>query len=195
VIAGIVLAAGASTRFGAQKLLAPLGGVPLVRHAVERMWLSGVSEVVVVLGGDAEAVRGALAGLDVRTVVNDRFAEGMSTSMHAGIRALREGTMAAVVALGDQPTVSPSLIAALITEHRRSGKPIVVPLYGARRGHPVLFAAEVFPELLEVAGDAGGRDVISRDPERVSLVRFGYPLPPDVDTKEDLARLTRTPAP
>ena len=101
VIAAIVLAAGTSTRMGRQKLTLPMAdGRPLVRVAVEQVLAAGLDDTVVVLGRDAEAVARALAGLPVRTVVNPRYAEGQSTSLRAGLDALRPGTAAAVVALG-----------------------------------------------------------------------------------------------
>lgn len=187
-IAGVVLAAGASRRFGAQKLVAPLDGKPLVRWAVERVLASPVTTTLVVVGGDAAAVRGALAGLPVRFVVNDRYAEGLSTSLHAAVRALAdEPPRAAVFALGDQPRVPAVAIGRLVHAFRASGVPIVVPVYaGGVRGHPVLFAANLFPELLAVRGDEGARGVIERDRSRVTAVEIEAPAPRDVDTREEL---------
>ncbi|HET7457805.1 MAG TPA: nucleotidyltransferase family protein, partial [Gemmatimonadaceae bacterium] len=193
-IAGVVLAAGGSSRFTAgesgpgHKLLASLGGKPLVRWAVERMVASPVSTTVVVLGRDAPLVERALAGLRVRCVVNDRWAEGMSTSLHAAIRAVREdGVRAAVVALGDQPLVPAGVVERLVHAFRASGAPVVVPVYdGGVRGHPVLFADNIFPELLAVTGDEGARGVIARAPSRVTTVAVPGKAPRDVDGEEDL---------
>src|SRR5262245_35993146 len=104
MIAVIVLAAGASTRMGRQKLTLPMGdGKPLVRAAVEQVLAADPEDVVVVLGREADAVASALAGLPVRTVMNPRYAEGQSTSLRAGVEALGPGVEAAIVALGDQP--------------------------------------------------------------------------------------------
>ena len=202
-IAGIVLAAGGSRRFaaaggggddaGAHKLLAPLGGKPLVRWAVERMLASPVATVIVVLGRDAPLVERALAGLRVRCVTNERWADGMSTSLHVGIAAARaDGVRAAVVALGDQPLVPAGVVERLVHAFRASGAPVVVPVYeGGVRGHPVLFADTLFPELLAVTGDEGARGVIARAPSRVTAVPVASAAPRDVDTGEDLEILRR----
>ena len=189
MIAAVVLAAGASTRFGSQKLLAEAQGAPLVRRTVEQVVAAGLEEVVVVLGREAQAVRAALDEMEVRFVVNPDFRAGMSTSLRSGIRDLATTVEAAIVVLGDQPGISASTILRLIEEYRRSGQPIVVPVYSGTRGNPVLFDASVFPELASVAGDQGGREVIGRDPLRVATVSFPFAMPSDVDTVEDYRAL------
>ena len=193
MIAAVVLAAGASTRFGAQKLLASIGGAPLVRRTVERVVAAGLDDVVVVLGREAEAVRAALDDLPVRFVVNPVFRDGLSTSLRAGIRDLGPRFVAAVIVLGDQPGIRSSTILTLVDEYRRSGQPIVVPAYSGTRGHPVLFDASIFPELAAVTGDQGGREVIGRDPSRITTVTFPFAAPADVDNAEDLRALVGTP--
>jgi molybdenum cofactor cytidylyltransferase len=186
VIAAIVLAAGASTRMGRQKLTLPMpDGRPLVRVAVEQVLAAGLDDTVVVLGGDAEAVGAALAGLPIRAVTNPRYAEGQSTSLHAGLEALRPGTTAALIALGDQPLADPAVIGRLVGALRDSGRAIAAPRYRDGRGNPVLFAASVFDELLAVTGDRGGRDVVARDPRRVAEVPVDAPMPADIDTPAD----------
>jgi molybdenum cofactor cytidylyltransferase len=186
VIAAIVLAAGASTRMGRQKLTLPMaGGRPLVRLAVEQVLAAELDEVVVVVGGDAEAVAAALATLPVRVVVNPRYAEGQSTSLRTGLDALRPGTDAAVVALGDQPLPDPDVIRRLVAAFRTTGRPIAVPVYRDGRGNPVLFGATLFGELRGVTGDQGGRGVIARDPARVVEVPVDMAMPADIDTPQD----------
>jgi molybdenum cofactor cytidylyltransferase len=186
MIAVIVLAAGASTRMGRQKLTLPLAdGRPLVRAAVEQVLAADLDDVVVVLGREAEAVASALRGLPIRTVMNPRYAEGQSTSLRAGLDALAQGTEAAIVALGDQPLPHPRLLRQLVEAFRTSGRPIVAPVYRDGRGNPVLFASSVFDELRRVEGDRGGRPVIARDPERVAEVPVDAPMPADIDTPED----------
>jgi molybdenum cofactor cytidylyltransferase len=192
VIAAIVLAAGTSTRMGRQKLTLPMAdGRPLVRVVVEQVLGAGVDDMVVVLGGDAEALAVALAPLPVRTVVNVRYAEGQSTSLRAGLDALRPGTVAAVVALGDQPLPDPDVIRRLIAAFRASGRPIAAPVYRDGRGNPVLFAAALFGELRAVTGDRGGREVVARDPARVAEVLVDTPMPADIDTPEDYEAVRR----
>ena len=186
MIAVIVLAAGASTRMGRQKLTLPLAdGRPLVRAAVEQVLAADLDDVVVVLGREAEAVASALRGLPIQTVVNPRYAEGQSTSLRAGLDALAQDTEAAVVALGDQPLPDPRLLRQLVEAFRASGRPIVAPLYRDGRGNPVLFASSVFDELRRVEGDRGGRPVIARDPARVAEVAVDAPMPADIDTPDD----------
>src|SRR3712207_4165472 len=101
MITGIVLAAGRSRRFGSQKLLASVGGVPLARRSVESLLTSSLDEVVVVVGSDAAAVGASLAGLPVRVVVNEAYADGMSTSLRAGLDGLSPTCEAVLVALAD----------------------------------------------------------------------------------------------
>ena len=187
MIIGLVLAAGASRRFGSQKLLAPSGGIPLARRSVEALLASALDEIVVVLGADADAVGASLAGLRVRAVTNPDYADGMSTSLRVGVDALPPQARAAVVALADQPAVGATLVDALIDRYRSTGGPIVAPLYrGGVRGNPVLFERSVFPELRAITGDEGGRSVIARDPGRVVLAEVDVEMPGDVDRPGDL---------
>ncbi len=189
MIAGIVLAAGASRRFGSQKLLAPIGGVPLVRRSVERLLETSLEEIVVVLGSDATAVGDALAGLRVRAVRNVAYATGMGSSLRAGVDALGPAAEAALIALADQPGVGADIVDGLIARYRADRPAVVAPLYrGGVRGNPVLFDRSVFDELRAVAGDEGGRSVVARDPARVALVDFAREMPADVDVPGDLGR-------
>jgi molybdenum cofactor cytidylyltransferase len=189
MIAAIVLAAGASRRFGAQKLLAELHGKPVIRWTVEHMVDSGVDDVIVVLGRDRDKVKDALDGLAVRFVVNENFSAGLSASLRSGVQALTADTNAAVIALGDQPTIECSVVDTLIEHYRSNGKPIVAPAYHGMRGNPVLFEASLFSELESVRGDFGAREVIARDPLRVATVCIDCDPPEDVDTEEELERL------
>ncbi|HET7623388.1 MAG TPA: nucleotidyltransferase family protein [Gemmatimonadaceae bacterium] len=191
MISAIVLAAGGARRFGSQKLLAELHGKPVVRWSVERLLEAQPDEVIVVAGADGEAIRAVLDGLPVRVVVNESWAEGIGSSLRAGIAALGAHADAAMIALGDQPSVEPRVIASLLNTHAEGDKAIVVPSYRGERGHPVIFAASIFPELLVLGGDRGARDVIACDPGRVAMVEFDAPLPPDVDTEAELRFLAR----
>ena len=191
MIAVIVLAAGLARRMGGrQKLLLPLEGKPVVRWSVEGV-LAHAGDVVVVTGRDDPAVRAALAGLPLRFVVNPCPEDGQGSSIAAGAKALPAAASAALVALGDQPRLPPDVIPALLAVRARTGKAIVAPVYRGTRGTPVLFAAEVFPELAALAGDAGARSVVDARAERVAAVDIDAPVPVDVDTPEDLARLGR----
>ena len=189
MIAAIILAAGASSRFGDHKLLATVNGKPLVRLSVEAVLSSQADTVLVVLGRDAAAVRQSLAELPVSFVVNPHYENGMGTSLVAGVSALPADIEAVLIALGDQPLPRPAIVDRLLAAYHSTGAPIVVPVYRDGRGNPVLFAASVFPELLAVRGDEGARAVVARDPSRLSSVHFPFAAPPDVDTPEDLRAL------
>ena len=188
MIAAIVLAAGFARRMGRQKLLLELQGKPVVRWSVEAI-LPHVGDTIVVTGQDDEAVRAALAGLAVRFAVNPRPQAGQGSSIAVGAAALKPWTAAALVALGDQPRLPEGLIARLLAERERSGKAIVAPVFQGTQGTPVLFAAAVFDELRALDGDAGARSVVQARPERVARLAIDAPMPPDVDTPEDYARL------
>jgi len=190
MIATIVLAGGSSKRFGEQKLVVPLAGKAVVRHAVERAMASAPGETIVVTGANGAEVRAALEGLAVRFVENAKFADGMSTSLAAGIAALAPGTEAAVIVLGDQPLVPPEAYAAVLAAYHATQPPIVAPSYNGVRGHPVLFDASLFPELLATRGDRGARGVIATDPRRVGYVELAMPVPVDIDSPAALAAIS-----
>ncbi|HVL23313.1 MAG TPA: nucleotidyltransferase family protein [Thermomicrobiales bacterium] len=184
-IAGIVLAAGLSRRLGRPKQLLELDGRPLVAHVVARAALSSLDEVLVVTGAHAGAIADALEGFRVRIVHNDRYEAGQGTSLAAGIAALAEDVDAAVILLADQPAVLTSAIDLAIGARRVTRSPIVMARYGEQRGHPVLFGRELFPELLQLDGDAGGREIIRAHQADVVLVDGGACAPPaDVDTED-----------
>lgn len=197
MITAIVLAGGASRRFGSQKLLADFDGEPVIRHSVRRLLAADPDEVLVVAGCEGQRVRAALDGLAVRVVMNDGWSEGLSSSLRVGIAALGATTSGALIALGDQPGVRSEDTRALLAAHASSDREITVPMYRGERGHPVLFDRSVFPELLGIRGDRGAREVIARDPGRVLTVAFDAPQPFDVDTPEALAiaRESETPSP
>ncbi len=189
---GILLAAGGARRFGTQKLLQPLGHVPIVRRAAERLLAGGVPALTVVLGREAAAVRAALHDLPAAFVVNRRYSAGLAGSIRAGIRALPPDAAGALVALGDQPDVPPEVVAALLAAFRAGQGPIVAPAYRGVRGNPVLFHRSVFAELLHLRGDVGARALLAADPARVCLVPFDLAPPGDVDTPADYRRALRT---
>lgn len=179
-----MLAAGRSTRYGSQKLLAGLGGEPLVRRTVRGVLDSGVDGVVVVTGSAAEGVRSALAGLPVGFVHNAAFADGMGRSIAAGVQSLPEKVDAAVIVPGDQPNAG-ALIGRLIDAWSEDGEPIVILEFEGVRVPPVLFAKSRFPELTRLTGDAGARSIVEADPSLVRIVTMEGPPPPDIDTPAD----------
>jgi molybdenum cofactor cytidylyltransferase len=183
-----VLAAGLARRMGRQKLLLPLRGRPLVRWSVEALGRH-VDDLIVVTGTDADAVRAALEGLTIRFVENPHPEAGQGSSIAVGAAALPSTTTAVIIALGDQPHMPEDVVPALLSAWRRTGRAIVAPVYRGVQGTPVLFAAEVFPELTALTGDAGARGVVGARPERVARVALDTAMPVDIDTPEDFARL------
>jgi molybdenum cofactor cytidylyltransferase len=188
-IAAIVLAAGGSTRMGEPKQLLPINGQPMVRRVVGAACAAGLDQVVVVLGAQAPAIEPALNGLPVDVVHNPSWAAGMSTSLQAGLTALQAEMEAVMVILADQPGLTPDLLQTLASRYRSTRAPIVVPLHKDRRGNPVVFARALFPELMTVEGDKGGRTLITRYQDQVEFVRVEDPaVLRDVDTYEDYTR-------
>jgi molybdenum cofactor cytidylyltransferase len=168
-IAAVILAAGRSSRMGTEnKLLADLGGKPMVRRAVEAALASSARPVIVVVGHQAAQVRGALTGLDVMVVENPDYAEGLSTSLRKGLDALPAEVEGAVIGLGDMPRVTGPEIERLIAAFNPlEGRAIVVPTVDGRRGNPVLWARAFFPEMRQVTGDTGARLLIAAYAEAV----------------------------
>ncbi len=186
----LLLAAGRSTRFGASnKLLADLDGEPLVRRTARAMLESRARPVTVVTGHMAENVAAALEGLDVKIVHNPDYREGLSASLKVGLKSQPPGLDGAIIALGDMPRITGQMIDQLIAGFApKEGRAIVVPVHGGKRGNPVLFAAELFDEMLSVAGDTGARHIIGQHADVVAEVDLGNDaIFIDVDTPEALA--------
>jgi molybdenum cofactor cytidylyltransferase len=191
-IAAVILAAGRSTRMGGpNKLLAEIGGRPLVRIAAEEALASRARPVVVVTGHQREKVEAALEGLDVRRVHNPNFADGLSTSVKAGLAAVPDDVDGAIVCLGDMPQVTAPLINKLMAAFDpERGALVVVPVIDGKRGNPVVWARRFFPELMALDGDIGARHLIGRYPEAVSEVALTDTAAlVDVDTPEALVRV------
>ena len=188
----VILAAGRGTRFAAgPKLLAPLEGRPLVRHAAEAALASGLRPVVAVLGHEAAGVRAALAGLGLTLVENPDYAAGLATSLRAGLNALPDDEGGAVVLLGDMPRVAPALLDALAAAFRADpALAAIVPVCGGRRGNPVLLnRRRLARELAGLAGDHGAGPLLRGRPD-VREVEVDDPgVLADVDTDAALAAL------
>lgn len=184
------MAAGGSERMGQPKQLLPVRGRPMVHHVTSALVALGLPQVIVVTGAHKEAVGAALADLPVDIVVNESWAEGMSSSICAGLRALCPDLQAVLLVLADQPALTTDLLQSLVAHYRASGAPIVAPVYRGRRGNPVIFDRALFPELLAVRGDRGGRSLIERYREQAELVEVDDPaVIADVDSPEDYRRI------
>jgi molybdenum cofactor cytidylyltransferase len=188
-IAAIVLAAGRSSRMGGpNKLLAEIGGRPLVRIVVEEALASRARPVIVVTGHQRERVEAALIGLPVTFVHNPHFADGLGGSLKTGIAALPAAVDGVIVCLGDMPQVDAGLIDRLIGAlDPGKGALIVIPTIDGKRGNPVVWSRRFFADLMTVEGDIGARYLIGRYPEAVAEVPLsGTAALTDVDTPEAL---------
>jgi CTP:molybdopterin cytidylyltransferase MocA len=181
VVHGLVLAAGGSTRLGRPKMLLDLGGRPLIQHALQPLLDAGMPRVCVVLGAAADAVRAALP-TDTRLSVvwNPAWSSGLASSLQAGLRECW-GADAVLVALGDQPSVTPQVVARVLAA--APGHALVVASHADRLVHPMLFGRALFPELDALRGDVGAREVVRR--HQPEAVRVAGTEPRDLDTRED----------
>jgi molybdenum cofactor cytidylyltransferase len=188
-VTGIVLAAGTASRFGRTKQTIEVGGKPLAQHALEALVEAGVEDIVVVLGHDAEAVRRSLAvPARALVVVNDRYEEGLSTSLAAGLSAADPASEAAVVLPADQPGIRPDHLRAVLETFRTTRARIVRLRFRDAPG-PSLLARDVWSDATRLTGDRGASQLIERHPDWVVEVTVDEDAPPDVDTPGDLERM------
>ena len=194
MICALVLAAGRSRRMGVQKLLLPVNGQPVIVRVVDEVLRSPVDQVFVVIGHEGERVSEALAGHYVHFVTNaDREGE-MLGSVRCGLRAMPEACVAVLVALGDQPGITGDVIATLVGAFQTTGRGIVVPTHGGRRGHPLLFGMRYCDEVLGQYEDVGLRGLLQAHPEDVFEVEVATPaVLEDIDAPEDYKRTVAGP--
>jgi molybdenum cofactor cytidylyltransferase len=185
----IVLAAGAGSRFGGRKLLATLEGRPVLQHVLDRLAQAGVSDVVVVLGHDGDAIEAGLAWRTERRVWNEDPGRGLSSSLRVGFEVLGDDVDRVLVALGDQPRIPAESIRSLLDAPE--DRPIVVPVYDEDRGHnPVRVDRAAFGLVAETTGDRGLGPVMAAHPELVREIQVDAPGGnPDLDTQADLVAL------
>jgi molybdenum cofactor cytidylyltransferase len=181
----VILAAGASTRMGSQKLLLPLGGEPLVHRAVRQACDSGFDDVLVVLGCDHEKTAAALVDLPARLAFNLNYVSGMGSSFRTAVEHLPDSN-AAMFALADQPFVTAREYRAVLEAYRRDKPAIVSVRYGEVVAPPHLFERELFPEL--AALEHGARSILQRHLDRTAVLSFPPDLLVDIDTPEDYER-------
>jgi molybdenum cofactor cytidylyltransferase len=199
-VVGVVLAAGASSRFGSPKLLATLDGRPVLQHTLDAVAASGLDEVVVVLGAEAEAVESAIAWRAERRVVNERPQDGLSSSLRVGLDAAVEipGADAVLVILGDQPLVRPTAVRAIVdaaASPETAGAWFVRARYPADTApNPVLVRRAAWALAAGLDGDYGLGQLLASRPDTVIEVSVDG-ANPDVDTPADLAALATLAAP
>jgi molybdenum cofactor cytidylyltransferase len=186
MIAGIILAAGESKRMGQPKQLMQVGLHTMLQCVVTAASLSKLDRIYVVVGHRAEDVRISLGGYDVHLAHNPAYAEGLGSSVRAGLAALPAEAAAAMFLLADQPFVTVGLIDELLRHSTTEN--IVAAAVDGLRSNPTVFGRGWFPELLQTKGDEGGRRIIGAHPEALVLVETDADLR-DVDTPQDLAAL------
>lgn len=187
--AGIVLAAGSSTRFGSPKQLLDYHGQPFIRQVTQTALNAGLTPVIVVTGANAETVEPIIRDLPAVTIRNSSWSNGQSTSIRAGIATLTGTNVGAALLLNvDQPQVTVHVIGALVERHAAEGAAITAPLAADRRTHPILFDRDTFPDLLSLNGDVSGRAIFSN--YKVEYIPWhDESLLFDVDTADDYRKL------
>jgi molybdenum cofactor cytidylyltransferase len=182
-VSGLVLGAGASTRFGRPKQLLPYRDGTLLGHVVGVARSCQLDQVIVAIGGAADEVRANVELAEVDVVVNDAYGQGCSSSIAAALSALDPRCDLIVLMLGDQPGVSADTVAALLAG--RGEAPAAVCRYDDGRGHPLAFARSLFAELAGLHGDKGVWRLLDRSAAELIEVPVPGPIPLDVDTPED----------
>jgi molybdenum cofactor cytidylyltransferase len=189
-IAALVLAAGQSSRMGANKLRLSIDGKPVLHHVVDTISASGLTKIVMVLGHEAEDVRALFGETDIQFVLNEHYRQGLSTSLQCGIASLPPTIDGAMIFLGDMPDVDAALVKRMVAAFDPSAmRAIVVPRREGRRGHPILWGRQFFRTLIEnTAGDTGGRHLIGQNSVWVAEIDVDHDgIFTDLDTPEDLA--------
>lgn len=159
-IVGIILAAGESGRMGSPKALLNIGERTFIQRIVENLKEAGIDNIIVVLGHQAELILSKKEQFDIKFVINEDYKKGQLSSIQTGIKSLPENVDGIVVWPVDRPLVSSGLVKKLIKKFIETKAPVVVPIYQAQRGHPIIFSADVFPEILRAPQDVGARAVV-----------------------------------
>jgi CTP:molybdopterin cytidylyltransferase MocA len=185
MIVGVLLAAGGSRRFGSQKLVTPVRGLPLIRHGAELLRRT-TDHVVAVIGSDALIVRAALSGTGAEIIENPEWRDGISTSLRRGVASVSPAAEAVIIALGDQPDIRPDIIRKLVETWQRTGFLIVTARYRGVRAPPVLLSRQTFRDIAALVGDVGAKAIMEQHPESVGYVDIDEDPPKDVDTPADI---------
>ena len=191
MIWAIVLAAGESKRMGKPKLLLPFGERTIIESVIENVVHSEVHKTVVVLGSNREEMEKKIGRLPVKIVVNPRYRKGMHSSVQFGFRAIPEDAEAAMVVLGDQPSLSSFTINIIVDAYNRTDSGIVLPIHKGKRGHPVLIDMKYRGEIDNLNPDIGLRELLhrhTRDILEVEVANSG--ILRDIDEWEDYERET-----
>ncbi|HEY7216628.1 MAG TPA: nucleotidyltransferase family protein [Thermoanaerobaculia bacterium] len=188
-IAGILLAAGTSSRMGSNKLLFQVQGESLLRRVARRALAGGLHPLLVVLGHEAARTARELDGLACQTVVNPGYEQGITSSLQAGLSALPAAARATVVMLADMPFVTSEMIAGLVARYRASEAPLVISDYAGVHAPPMLYDRALFGELQAMAEGSGcGRQVVKAHRHEAGVLSWPAAALADLDVPEDYAR-------
>lgn len=190
-IAGVLLAAGTSSRMGSNKLLFELEGESVLRGAARRALAAGVSPLLVVLGHEAERAERELDGLPCQVVINPGYEQGINSSLKTGVSAVPAEAQAALVMLADMPFVTPEMLAGLIARYRSSEAPLVISDYEGVNAPPMLYDRSLFGELLAMTGEGCGRQVVKRHRDDAEVLAWPASALTDLDVPEDYDRVRR----
>ena len=191
-ISGLILAAGTSSRMGQPKQLLPFRGTILLDWVMAQAEsASALDEVIVVLGRAADEIRPRLHNTRARVIINPVFTEGCSGSYKAGMATIDPRAEAVMVLLGDQPGVDSAVIDQVAEDWRTQGGRIALTSYRGRRGHPMVFARELFDQLRQLSGDKAAWKILDAHPDWVRDVAVDHVFPEDVDTRQDYETLLR----
>lgn len=196
-IAGLILAAGASTRMGQPKQLLRVGGKTLIERVVSEALKSDLDTVVLVLGHRAEEIRAALGQIaghpKLKIIENRQYRHGMSSSIIAGLSEVEESHGHVMILLGDMPQITSDLINLLLYRYLDSSLPIGAISIKAKRSHPVIISRELYHELQKLKGDVGARSLFWKYSERVCLVEPEFFCDNrDIDTQEDYSEYRKS---
>jgi molybdenum cofactor cytidylyltransferase len=195
-ISGLILAAGTSSRMGQPKQLLPFRGTILLDWVMAQAEAaSALNEVIVVLGRAADEIQPRLRSTRAKVIVNPVFTEGCSGSYKAGMATIDPRAEAVMVLLGDQPGVESAVIDQVAEDWRTKAGTIALTSYRGRRGHPMVFARELFDQLRQLSGDKAAWKILDAHPDWVRDVAVDYAFPDDVDTRQDYEALLRQATP